>query len=292
MTLIVVTLALVVGHFAADFAQARRLGWIGAYRRRFESKLPSEFGLESILGLLLFMSLPVAAVALGQFAFQDSLRGVGGFVYALLILIYSWGPRDLDRDVTQFLEAEGSDERRFYANALAYEPLAVEHEIDPDAVVTAVTRQALQRWFAVFFYFVFLGPAGAFAYRVSCELNGLERHGENTLVNRWLSAIEWPVAQLMALGLAVADNFVKVIAHWKEQECAQTGRTIDPSCRFLYAATAMAVKDGLREVAEAGDEEAAARPFAPVRMVMQLMWRVLFVWLTLLAGVTLVDWVS
>ena len=88
------------------------------------------------------------------------------------MLFYAWGPRDLDLDVDAIVNARDADARR--AAAATLWPDGARRRIDGGALVEAVFRNALRRWFGVLFWFLLLGPVGALLYR----LTALAREGE------------------------------------------------------------------------------------------------------------------
>ena len=94
--------------------------------------------------------------------------------------------------------------------------------MDGPSLVEAVFRNALRRWFGVLFWFLLLGPFGAVLYRLS--VLAVERddtqlaHETAAGARAWLALLEWPVAQLMTLGLALVGNFDSVMAAWREDD--------------------------------------------------------------------------
>ena len=92
---------------------------------------------------------------------------------------------------------------------------------DGPALVEAVFRNALHRWFGVLFWFLLLGPVGALLYRLaafSAEGAFARTLPPTTLAGaRSLHAVlDWPVAQLMTLSMALVGNFDAVFTAWRE----------------------------------------------------------------------------
>ena len=84
-----------------------------------------------------------------------------------------------------------------------------DNPVSPQEVHALVQRgfiyEGYQRWFAVLFYFVLLGPAGALAYR----LLQLCRHDyESALVERYLFLVDWVPARLLAAAFVLTGDFV------------------------------------------------------------------------------------
>jgi Membrane protein required for beta-lactamase induction len=103
--------------------------------------------------------------------------------------------------------------------------------------------------------------------------------------------MEWPVAQLMVLSLALVGNFNSVAEAWR---MAPGGRW-SLSAGFLGAAARASVSAELSEeaydYAEAGIAPAWQR-MPELRDVMSLVWRMLLLWLVLLALLIIAGWVS
>ena len=65
--------------------------------------------------------------------------------------------------------------------------------------------EGFQRWFAVLFYFVLLGPAGALAYRL---LQLCRRDFEVDLAQRCLHLADWIPVRLLAAAFSLTGDFV------------------------------------------------------------------------------------
>jgi AmpE protein len=175
---------------------------------------------------------------------------------------------------------------------------------DGAALVSAVFHNALRRWFGVLFWFLVLGPMGAVLYRltaISCEGPLAARVPAQTAAGArvLLHVLDWPVAQLMTLALALVGNFDTVLGAWRDSGGAQ----FHLQHRFLDAAARASVRTELAEEAAdyADDAEesasaataALARPGLPeLRDAMSLVWRILLVWLAVLALFVIAGFVS
>ena len=168
--------------------------------------------------------------------------------------------------------------------------------IDGSALVEAVFRNALQRWFGVLFWFLLLGPVGALLYRLSalaCEGEfARSLPAENLMGVRTLhSLLNWPVAQLMTLSMALVGNFDAVFNAWRTAQ----GNTLQLDVGFLGAAARASVKSELAEEAEEYAEEGmvqSMRELPELRDAMSLVWRILLLWLAVLAVFVIGGWVS
>src|SRR3569833_948203 len=97
----------------------RSFAWFMNYSARLRRGLGSAPWADGPLGLLLVLLFPVLVVLLVQRLFT-AMWGVFGFLFALAVLVYTLGPRDLERYVRRFLNA-------WYLGDLG-EAWALEHE--------------------------------------------------------------------------------------------------------------------------------------------------------------------
>ena len=302
LTLIAVVLSLVLGHVLPALPTLRRYDWFVAWLQALARVFAGQGAWQGRFGLLLAVGLPVAAVGAVQWALRDLAYGLPGFLFALAVLIYTWGPRDLDLDVDAVIDAPDPGSRRTAAHALF--PEGGEPVIEGPALVEAVFRCALWRWFGVLFWFLLLGPFGALLYRlVALCAQGEARkrlpEGASQAARSVLVLLDWPVAQLMTLSLALVGNFDSVFTAWKESG----GAGYSGDSRFLAAAARASVRSELADEAldEVEAEYAPAGAAAISRTVpglpelrdaMSLVWRILLLWLAVLALFVIAGWVA
>ena len=284
LTLIAVVLALVLGHVAPGLVSMRSYDWFIGWLQWLARLFGGQTAWQGRVGLLLGVGLPVVLVAAGQLLIGNRFYGLPLFVYALAALIYTWGPRDLDLDVDAVINARDGDARRAAATALF--PEGGEPVLEGPGLVEAVFRCALWRWFGVLFWFLLLGPAGAIGYRlVSLSAQGEAQRvlppAQSEAARQFVSLLDWPVAHLMTFGLALAANFDGVLAAWRDWH-AHGGMRLDSG--FLGAAArASVVCELAEEDAYAIDGPAQAPALLELRDAMSLVWRVLLLWLAVLA---------
>jgi AmpE protein len=284
LTLIAVVLALVLGHVVPGLVGVRRYGWFVSWLQALGRVFAGTGPWAGRFALLLALALPVLAVGAIQWLLDDLWYGLPLFLFALAVLVYTWGPRDLDLDVDAVVEARDTESRRAAARALF--PEGGEPTIEGPALVEAVFRCALWRWFGILFWALLLGPAGALLYR----LVSLAAQGESQKVlsptqaeaaRLFVAILNWPVAHLMTLGLALAANFDGVLAAWRDWH-ASAANKLDAG--FLGAAArASVVCELAEEEAYAIDGPAQAPALLELRDAMSLVWRILLLWLAALA---------
>jgi AmpE protein len=300
-TLIAVIFALALGHLAPALATALRdygwyrnwLGWLNARFPEGENLWRGRYGvLIAVLPLL-------APVVLFQIALYTPLAGVAGLLFGIAVLFYVWGPRDLDQDVSALIDAENPDTRRESAQQLGLRGETASPE--GGAMVEAVFGSALRRWFGVLFWFLLLGASGAALYRfvqLAAENEGDARLPETTRegAQALLNVLNWPVAQLMTLSLALVGNFDTVVGAWKDAD----GARFQAGHPFLSAAARASVRSEIAEEAQELIEEGNAPGNAwaqlgelpELRDAMSLVWRILLLWLAVVALFVVAGWVS
>ena len=295
ITLVAVVIALVLGHIApALVTAARRYTWYGHWLQWLDTHTGSDGFWRGRYGVALALLPPLSLVALLQWWLHTPLFGFLGLLFGVAALVYAWGPRDLDVEVEAIIDAHDPASRR---EAIAHLwPDAKAVAADGPALVEAVFRNALHRWFGVLFWFLLLGPVGALLYRLAAF--AAEGTFSRTLPTETLAgaralraALDWPVAQLMTLAMALVGNFDAVFNAWREAQ----GNKMQLDSAFLGAAARASVKSELAEEAEEYAEEGmvqAMRELPELHDAMSLVWRILLLWMAVLALFVIAGWVS
>ncbi len=300
-TLIAVIFALVLGHLAPGFAASvRRHDGFGLWLRWLDAR----FGEGSSVwrghyGFLFALLPPLLLVGLIQFALHTPLAGAFGLLFAVAMLFYAWGPRDLDVDVAAVVDAEDATARREAAARL--DPKSDSGLGEAAAMVEAVFANALRRWFGVLFWFLLLGAVGAVLYRLTALLAEGEyadalpastREG----ARRCFALLNWPVAQAMTLSLALVGNFDSVLGVWRDAggaemqlDHAHLGAAARASVRCEIAEE---TRELIEEGATPGNAWVQLGELPELRDAMSLVWRILLLWLAILALFVVAGWVS
>lgn len=283
-TFLAIVLALVAAHAAPDLARWREFGWLQSATRRWMDGADERSSAyrPALLALLLVLACLVLQALL-----TPVLYGLPGFAFAVLVLYYSWGPRDLDADVDAVLKAPDGDRRESAAQALRPDPAVQALPLEPVALVEATFASALSRWFGVLFWFVVLGPAGALGYRVvqllarNAALRPLMGAPQHEVLERTARLLDWAPAHLLALTLALVSDFDAVIATWREYHAAPGRGVFTLDLGFLGALA----RAGVDADVEAGDGYAqdVADPLAELADARRVLRRALVAWLALLA---------
>lgn len=289
MTIIAILLAIALCHFIRELGKCRKNQWLKSwinFSNDAFSKLP---GWQGILGFLLITGVPLLLLLLINQVLFSVLGTTGTFLLATAVLIYSFGPEDLDTEVAGIIEAEDEETRqqrleKFLGTAIPE---------DPDAcralAVESVFREALRRWFGVIFWFAVLGIIGAFLYRVVDWLVNEDyplAEGQKGLFIRLQQIMDWPAAQLTTLSLAIATDFDSVYVAWKQYHDEQGHGLFEGDNGFLLASARSIVLTG--HAARDGYADQLEGPLIGLQQAMDLAWRVLGVCMTALALLLLI----
>jgi AmpE protein len=295
-TLVAVIVALVLGHVAPGMvASLRRFDAYGDWLSWLDAHAGEGSGMRGRYGIALALLPALLLVGLLQWLLAAPHLGLLALLFGVLVLAFSWGPRDLDTDVEAVIEADDVAARRV-AVAHLHADGGPPRE-DPAGLVEAVAVSALRRWFAVLFWFLLLGPFGALGYRLLAlaavgpyapRLPLATALGARTV----LAAMEWPVAQLMTFSLALVGNFETVFGAWR----AAGGNRWQLDSGFLGPVACASVRGELDEEAhdysDAGMVVPVLRRLPELRDAMSQIWRVLLLWLVVLALLVIAGWVS
>lgn len=246
----------------------------------------------SVLLLALALSVPVAALA---WLLDDALLQVPYFAFAIVVLLFSLGPRDLKEEADEYaaaVEAGQPEEIRRLAKEL------IEHDPPEDPaeqqreVERAIFVQANNRVFGVVFWFILLGPAGAWLYRVVDLMrrrvafrysdNPEAWSGLTRAVRNLHGLLAWVPARLLAIGFALAGSFEEAIADWRRyyDNCASRFFDVNDDIVACAGAGATGRPGDNREV------EPAARIRAAMDLVVRTLW---LIWCPVIAVLTLYD---
>lgn len=208
MSFLALLAALVLSRSWTDYGRAlHRDQWYESWQGQMRS-----LGLSPALRLLPEVLLPALAVQLALELLQPLLFGLAWIAAATAVLLYSLGRGDLGAQSERY---RSQCRRGDFEGALLYaqENLGLADAASDEArseeevhrrVQGACVYQAHQRWFAVFFYFLLLGPAGALAYRM-LQLSA----GNSPTAGAALFYVDWVPGRLAAAAFVITGNFVE-----------------------------------------------------------------------------------
>ena len=301
MHLIALLIGLVVERLATQLFHLRRLRWLDRIIDagfRVAERLANWPALIPIILIAILLVLPVFAIT---FSLGDSLLGFPYLLLGITVLFFSLGPQDIGEDVDEYCRAiEEGDEDRIRQTAKAI----IESEVPEDVlerihkVEEAVCVQANNRLFAVIFWFVLLGPLGAWAYRVTDlirrravfaaareqESSGVSEHLRDAaiMLHGWLA---WVPARLTAIGYATAGNFDPALGAWRAPTEQKTDSQSEYNEHLLarVGVSALALGDD-------ADEDLVSRGVRGATAANRLVFRLLLIWAVVIAAMTLYGW--
>jgi AmpE protein len=263
----------------------RQFGW---YRGWLDLLDFAEGGGRVALALV----LPVVACAVIAHFLEGRLFALAALAFAVLILFYTFGPRELEADFEAVLKEDDPVARVVAAQGLRSVPEGAPRSFSSPELVEAAVMAALRRRFGVLFWFFLLGPAGALGYRLawvtaesdSARVDPRTRHA----ARRFALALDWVPAHLMVLAMALVSDFDAVIRTWRRWNgyAARARWELDPG--FLAAVARSGVDADI--VAGDGPVVDIHDPLVELADARRLMLRVLIVWLAVIALIVLAGW--
>jgi len=269
-------------------AHLRRLRAGGGQGRRWTA-----LALTGLLAALLVLPVALLSVAL-----RGELLQIPYFLFAVVVLLFSLGPRDLDDEVEDYgdaLESGDADAQLRVAEELL-------EKLPPDlpagrneAVERAIYVQANNRIFGVVFWFLVLGPTGAWAFRVldllrhRAELRSGEESATPTMdaVRTLHGGLAWIPSRLLTLGYVLAGNFEEAMESWRNRGREATLSFADGTGEILARVGIAASGRGALDVADS--VEALDRIRGARSLVMRTLW---MIWCPVIAVLTLYDWLT
>jgi len=289
-TLLAIVLVLAAARALPDLARLRDFSWLRIWLARWRGD-----GGRSAWPVLLLPALVFVLCVLIQTALDRVLFGLPLFAFAVIVLFFCWGPRELDADIDAVLKAPDRDQRLAAAQALRPDPPEQPLPLESTALVEATFASALSRWFGVLFWFVVLGPAGALGYRMiqliarNAAFAGEIDAAQHDLAERAARVLDWAPAHLMALTLALVSDFDAVIRTWREYHAAHGQGYFTLDLGFLGALA----RAGVDADVVAGDGYATDvnDPLTELADARRVLRRILVAWLAVLALMVLAGWV-
>jgi len=253
------------------------------------------------LGVILFTAVIVAPVALVSVALAGTLYQIPYFALAVIVLLFSLGPRDLKEEVDDYclaVENEREEDVKKVAREMIEDDFPEEPEERTGLIERAVFIQANNRIFGVVLWFLLLGPTGAWLFRVLDLMRRRltfrsSRHQEQSantelvLVVRSLHGIfAWLPARLLAAGFALAGSFDGALSDWRKYHAPAAQRFFDVTNDIMACVGRGAVRH------RSGVEELPADS-SRIRDAMNLVIRTLWlIWCPVIALLTLSDWLT
>ena len=177
------------------------------------------------LQLLLRILLPLLAVVLLQILVDSLLFGLLSLLLYISLLLFSLGRGDFSQNLQDYLQCwQRGDTEAAYRKAVDIGDFKQSDAIGDGFSLHQQLREAFvyegyQRWFAVVFWFLLIGPVAAVAYRLSYlaarqdDLNG----GNKQLALRFVHYLDFVPARLLAFSFSLAGDFNQAFAAFRER---------------------------------------------------------------------------
>jgi len=280
MTFLSILIALLLERIFPQFIELRRFDWLGDYSRWLVDVLHIErFGAWGSLATLMFPLLLVVWMASGLF--ENALFGLFGLAFDVAIIFFTLGPRLLDRQVDDYLDAiDIGDEnlRRQKAGELGGEISDSGLAGEAREFSRAIFVQANCGIFALLFWFILLGPVAAVFYRILMQMSERDvldnalNHIQNKLrvLTGWM---DWIPTRITLFCYMISGNFDAALQAYRSG--AANAVEIDEQNEALLEAV------GAGAIGDDGND-AAMTPDTIVKKARGLYLRALVVWLLIL----------
>ncbi len=298
MNLIALLCGLILERLLTRFLHWRRMRWldrvIDSGFRRAQS-LTNWPALLSIVLLAVILALPVAALV---YLLDDVWHDVGAFAVAVVVLLFSIGPKDIGEEVDEYCHALSDDDEEkisIAAKAIIEGDVPVDERERVTRVEEAVCVQANNRLFAVIFWFVVFGPLAAWVYRVTDLIRrravfNAARDVEKTsgieplrdaaeFLHGWVA---WIPARLTALGYTTAGHADDAIA-------ALRAPTEESDVRVSQSNEKLLARVGVAALAlhDNEDESISERGIRGAMAANKLVFRLLMICVVIISAMTL-----
>jgi membrane protein required for beta-lactamase induction len=299
MSLLALLLALIVERGLTHLFHLREPRWLDRYFDWAARVLGRSSGEVRIAAAVLVIVLPVLPVALVDGALGGHLLGLPQLTFAALVLLLSFGPRDLNDEVDDYvaaLERGDRDEASRRAKELLEADAAGRGSVLREAVEEAIFVQANNRIFGVIFWFMLLGPAGAWLFRVSdlmrrraafeAARSGAEVQSFGGALAILHGLLAWLPARLVAATYALAGSFEDAVGNWRIAVDQAAESLLDRSEGLLARVGKASLQPSLAGMPPEVLDAATAR--GAWRIVSRSTW----IWLAVIAALVLVGSVA
>jgi membrane protein required for beta-lactamase induction len=297
MNLLALLFALACERGLTQLLHLRELRWLDRYSDAAGTWLAHSRGAVRLAATALVVLVPVLPIAAVSAWLGSRLLGLPQFAFAVFVLLFAFGPRDLKDEVDDYvaaLERGDRDAAAAGARELLEGDVARHRHGMRAAVEEAVFVQANNRIFGVIFWFLALGAAGAWLFRVSDLLRHRaayealradalpEAASFNAALGQVHGVLAWAPARLAALSYALAGSFEDAVGNWRATVAGSGGGLLDRSEDLLARVGCGALQPSLAVVPAAGLDVATAR--GALRIVVRALW----IWLVVVALLVLI----
>ncbi len=290
MAFISVLLSLFIERFLGSMESLRRLDWFDALSRWLRSHLPENTLWDGPLGVLLLMGSQVLGVTLLSYFISGFWLPLG-FVFSVFVLLYCYGPRDLESEIEAFIDARERDDEEsaeWHAESLLGDDRPGNSHALTRSMMEHIFVETNERLLGVIFWFVVLGPTGAILYRLSCQAKFSQRDDTDHFsesVRHLHDILAWVPARICALSYALSGSFEDAFLAWRQNSSEYADLT-----RGILISTGFAALQ--KEHWKGAEDDHPEMSTEDIRATLTLVQRTQLVCLAILAFFTLAGWLS
>ncbi|UTA48892.1 hypothetical protein L1F30_04935 [Simiduia sp. 21SJ11W-1] len=241
------------------------------------------------LGLLVF--LPVLVLLAVCLVVYQHLSPLLLLLINVPVLLYALGRGRLDALVQDYRDAWQDQDKGAACEAVDALRLDGEYSCQTDGqwqgvhaeAFQAVSYRGFERMFSVLFWFAILGAPGALLYRLAAQSARSEAlpQGSRSLSYRLLWILEWPVARVYYLSVAIVGDFVACAERWRVLGLCMKSPT--PMVVEAFNRGALGLDGALVRELAAGDLAALKE----IDQLVSLMSRAMILWVCVAAVIAL-----
>jgi len=301
MNFIALLLGLGIERLLTNLFHLREFRWLDPLIDWMSNRLDKASLPTAIIGTGIYTFVAVLPVAVLAAWLSGTLLQVPYFLLAVVVLLFSLGPRDLLTEVDDYCGAV-RDDREDDIQRIIRELREKDAPQGVDAQIATVRRaifiQANNRIFAVVFWFILFGPTGAWLFRVVDLLRrrlAYEYLRDDQaaapcafirVVRTLHGVLAWPSAHLLIAGYAMAGSYEGGLTAWRAyaSERAQNFFVATNDLLDLVgngASLPQPIPDGMLP--------AVVRVGEAMSLVTRTLW---LIWAPIIALLTLSGWLS
>lgn len=274
MLLISLIIAVLVKQMWGDRNPLHKDAWLDSLSLALEQQLAR---LMPVTNTLVFLTILILSTITVQLIALATHAGLLYIAFGVLLLLYCFGRGPFNESITVFIVAEARgdyDEASAAAQQLGADlPTENNWTTLNLAFIRAVSYRGFERFFAVVFWFVLIGPIGAWIYRFT---HLWQQKHNNPSIEQWLFWLEWPAARVLALSYAITGNFSACLNEGKARLLSMNDNAKDTLLPAILGA--LSVDENMPQTREVTRRELEA--------IARLLSRTLWFWLGVIAIAT------
>ncbi|GMR07545.1 MAG: CobD/CbiB family protein [Gammaproteobacteria bacterium] len=298
MTFFTILISLIIDRIFLFLHEYRQFSWFHAMSDWIRARV-GIYKWSGPVAVLCVVAPVVVLVAIIELILDDVFFNFFLLIFNIVVVFLCLGPKDLDAQVTTFvdaLDAQDKDAARNAAAELINDDLPEDDASLVQRLIGAILIQGNERIISVLLWFVLLGPVGAVLYRLACELNSQVKNEEGSefvsMVQRLHDILVWVPSRLSALGYAIMGSFVDAVHNWREKSGDWAADWQASVNALLLAAGSGALQLGLNEDEDNDGIFDNDLAIEQVRACIALVSRTVLMWIAVIALVTLSGWTS